>query len=671
MILTVLAERSLASFDMQRALRSSAYSLQHVYALYRLAHNLDEPPRSAVHSLLTKILVFKGGVKPPRAKPMQLPMLSHSSFRSAVKKWLKSQVVSRRDFLIPFHLPPCDVVPAAHLSLGKMLINHHGKMAEFDWNVPPSCSCQEFIQERPDLEVVTHPDDGQPHVASPLNKLSVSRRLNFWMGVSAKTQVYPSFQLYCEKSWIELSRWASRHFVSGIDKRMWICFLEAQWRLHVPGTKLPLSMTDIKYVRELTKDDFVIQGRDHAPDHLHLFCSRFYWRILRSTFGDLSVYEPSAFTPTQARAFLRHQSQKPWLKRYSWGVHPNADIPISYLLLKKKKQFLVARPIISYRGFVSARLFRAASMVINMMLPVVYPASFGFQALPEIFKNLHAFLREADEDVFLCQHNQDLVGFFTSLPVSQILEAVENLINQYASKQVLPQEQIKFTVMIHASEPRLRVFQGSFRRQRQKTGIIWLDDLLSICKLPLSTSLFAQMNRMFKQQRGSAIGNQISPSLANVAVSFLEQAWHDKHEARIRRLGSELYIIRYVDNRLVLCSEALAEQPFMQEFLSAYFYRHPVELEPVRNGEFLGTILHSGSRALVFQQPTESFQFRPMNSAGTLAHKMSAALARICLASRNCFPKSQAEQDVQILIDAYKTYGYDPIELRRQANRFL
>ena len=179
MILTVLAERSLASFDMQRALRSSAYSLQHVYALYRLAHNLDEPPRSAVHSLITKVLVFKGGVKPPRAKPMQLPMLSRSSFRSAVKKWLKSQVVSRRDFLIPFHLPPCDVVPAAHLSLGKMLINHHGKMAEFDWNEPPNCNCQEFIQEHPDLDVVTHPDDGQPHVASPLNKLRVSRRLKF------------------------------------------------------------------------------------------------------------------------------------------------------------------------------------------------------------------------------------------------------------------------------------------------------------------------------------------------------------------------------------------------------------------------------------------------------------------------------------------------------------
>ena len=126
-----------------------------------------------------------------------------------------------------------------------------------------------------DLDVVIHPDDGQPHVASPLSKLSVSRRLKFWMGVSAKTQVYPPFQQYCENSWAQLSRWASRHFVSGITMSMWICFLEAQWRLHAPGTKLLLSMTDIKYVRELTKADFVIQGRDHAPDHLHLFCACF------------------------------------------------------------------------------------------------------------------------------------------------------------------------------------------------------------------------------------------------------------------------------------------------------------------------------------------------------------------------------------------------------------
>ena len=48
MILTVLSERSLASFNLQRMLRSSAFSLQHIYAVCRLSSNLGEPPRSMV-----------------------------------------------------------------------------------------------------------------------------------------------------------------------------------------------------------------------------------------------------------------------------------------------------------------------------------------------------------------------------------------------------------------------------------------------------------------------------------------------------------------------------------------------------------------------------------------------------------------------------------------------
>ena len=58
MILTVLSERSLASFNLQRMFRSSAFSLQQFYAGHRLSNKLDEAPRSMVQSLLQKILVF-------------------------------------------------------------------------------------------------------------------------------------------------------------------------------------------------------------------------------------------------------------------------------------------------------------------------------------------------------------------------------------------------------------------------------------------------------------------------------------------------------------------------------------------------------------------------------------------------------------------------------------
>ena len=123
MILTVLSERSLASFSLQRMLRASAFSLQHIYDVHRLSNNLREPPRSMVQTLLKGILAFKVGVKPPKSRPLQIPLLSHQGFRGTIKTWLRQAVISRKDCLVPFHLPPCNVVATAHLSLGKVLGN--------------------------------------------------------------------------------------------------------------------------------------------------------------------------------------------------------------------------------------------------------------------------------------------------------------------------------------------------------------------------------------------------------------------------------------------------------------------------------------------------------------------------------------------------------------------
>ena len=175
----------------------------------------------------------------------------------------------------------------------------------------------------------------------------------------------------------------------------------------------------------------------------------------------------------------------------------------------------------------------------------------------------------------------------------------------------------------------------------------------------------------FKQQRGSAIGNQISGSLANIAVSYLEHQWYQKHKDALTNHAKELYIVRYVDSRLVLCGQHLADKWFMQEFLADFFYRHPVELEDVTNGEFLGTILDANLRTLAFPQPAASFQFRPFRSAGTEAHKLSAAAARICLASRYSFPDQQARSDVHQLVRSYLEYGYPATKLKQLADKFL
>ena len=163
----------------------------------------------------------------------------------------------------------------------------------------------------------------------------------------------------------------------------------------------------------------------------------------------------------------------------------------------------------------------------------------------------------------------------------------------------------------------------------------------------------------------------ISPSIANIAVSYKEQQWFNTHRQALEALRSQVYIIRYVDNRLVLCSELTSNRWFFQQFLAPLFYGHPVELEAVLDGEFLGTTLNPHTRRLEYRQPTARHQFRPFRTAGTDSHKLSAAYARICLASRTAFPLQQAEADVQTLVRSYTTYGYDVQLLQNAATSFL
>ena len=248
----------------------------------------------------------------------------------------------KKDFLVPFHLPPC-IVAAAHLSLGKFLGNHHKMMEAFDWDIPPTCTCRTFQERHPEVQMVKHPSHELQHVATRLCSLNFSARLKYITGVSAKTQVYPKFQDYLESTLAQLTKWAQRHHVGGLQPQDWEKLITEQWKLRYPESQYLLSMQDVKFIVSVVHG-FGVQGRDHAPDDLHVFCPNFYWQVLKNTFGHTKVYSSSLLSPAQAQAFLQEKASQEWLKPCRWGINKNAALPISYVLLKKKKQFAVARP---------------------------------------------------------------------------------------------------------------------------------------------------------------------------------------------------------------------------------------------------------------------------------------------------------------------------------------
>ena len=306
MILTVLSERSLASFYLQRVLRSSAFALQQA---------VQQPGRTS------KIngTEFAAKISWCLKEPLQIPSLSHQGCRGTIKTWLRQAVISRKDFLVPFHLPPCNVVAAAHLWLGKLLRNHHKTMDEFDWDTPPSCTCRAFQERHPEAQTVKHPNDDSQHVATRLCSLNFSDRLKYITGVSAKTQFYPKFQDYLESTWTQLIKWAQRHHVGGLKPQDWEQLITEQRQLHYPESQYLLSMQDVKFIISAVRG-FVVQGRDHTPDDLHVYCPNFYWKALKNTFGDTKVYSGSLPSPAQAQAFLQGKASQKWLKPYRWGI---------------------------------------------------------------------------------------------------------------------------------------------------------------------------------------------------------------------------------------------------------------------------------------------------------------------------------------------------------------
>ena len=107
--------------------------------------------------------------------------------------------------------------------------------------------------------------------------------------------------------------------------------------------------------------------------------------------------------------------------RASICVLPACLLLTSFL---KKQDFKAARPIISYVHFLYAKLFRATAIALDLILRSVCPRSFGLDTLPSILQKLTVFLQQLPDDADPVVYNQDLVGFFTSIPVFRILNAV-------------------------------------------------------------------------------------------------------------------------------------------------------------------------------------------------------------------------------------------------------
>ena len=222
------------AFQTEKRLRSAEFHHHHhhqVYAyaiLYRLCNLLDDPPQTAVRSVLRRSLTFRQCAIPRGPKPLVLRFLAHESFQSAVEHWISDIIINSKEYMIPFHLPHKKCVAGKHRSLRDVIYNNIALAEQWKWDSPPPCNCEVLRVHHPDA--CTGTVDGQ--IASPLSQFRFCQRLRRLLQYSMDSQLFPNLHHYLNTSWPIVQRWLFHHNVFTVTYENWEDFVQQEWTQH-------------------------------------------------------------------------------------------------------------------------------------------------------------------------------------------------------------------------------------------------------------------------------------------------------------------------------------------------------------------------------------------------------------------------------------------------------
>ena len=185
------------------------------------------------------------------------------------------------------------------------------------------------------------------------------------------------------------------------------------------------------------------------------------------------------------------------------------------MFLKKKKQFLQGRTLISYYNSRYGRLLQVTARTIDSMLLQLWPQTMGQLAVPQIWSRVHAFFTDAPIEFTLSNVNDDLVGFFNSVPQDRLLDATNTLILAWQERRA---DVVLSVDMSQRGNPVQLSYVGKFHKAPRKTKVIHPSDILQIVRASLRSHIFQALNVLWHQIRGAGIGSHISPSLSQILL---------------------------------------------------------------------------------------------------------------------------------------------------------
>ena len=263
------------------------------------------------------------------------------------------------------------------------------------------------------------------------------------------------------------------------------------------------------------------------------------------TFQDQTTYTPLRVPPVGLPDFCSGLVPTTLLKRYPWGFRTKSfRVANAYILAKHKKDFTTARSIVAYHATIAAPILATTSWLLIDISKQVFSKAFGDRTVYQIWKQIHSAM---DAPFQFQSHNDDLVGFFTSLPQQRILEDVQDMVQRYCRSNRLDIATAVMSVPSRTHKYHQPSIQGKVSFADQPMVKIQLKHVLDIVKMSFDLGIFHVAGLSFRQTHGTAIGNQISPVLSGISVSKIEHDWACQHPTVLKHIT----VVRYVDNRYI------------------------------------------------------------------------------------------------------------------------
>ena len=501
------------------------------------------------------------------------------------------------------------------------------------------------------------------HVAVGIHELNLPSKLRIFETANASSTFFPSFAQF-QNMWHEqLQYWTKYHGCPPFSHRDLQAELLRQWTAHTKElqTNPRFSFHNIKHLLQWLPPNVVIHHADHEIHRITLFCPSFYFESACRTWDDPELFSRFPGNEEDAQKLIATALTPSLQNRYRWGINTSSTLPHGFVHLKRKKMFNKGRTLISYFGSRYGKLMQATARTLDTMCVMLWPQEAGQLSVPEIWKHIHQRFFRTDDDIQFAAINDDLVGFFNSVPQSRLLDAIQQLttewVNQHGETQVSVNMALKGPV-VHTS------FVGQCKKTSSNIKTVRVQDILTIVQASLSTHVFKAVNQIWVQHRGAGIGSHISPSLSNLAVTLIERSWRNAYLTFVQSSQLQLLFTRYVDNRFILFDHRFRSALPMRVLSDCFFYQAPVELETVEDGTLLGFTIDVVQRTVRYQVPP-LWKIRDLHSAGSMRLHLSGLKSRATLIRRYTFPKQFVRDDLNQLIQLYVQKGFSKTDCQR------